>query len=77
MRTALSRTNIRDLASLARFRLSLRPSRPLREAFVFSDFYIRGPAQSRLPKLNFVLGLARCAGECTLARSPAAYGALK
>ena len=77
MRTALSRANIRDLASSVRFRSPLRPLLPLREAFVFSDFYLRGPAQCRLPKFNFVLGLARCARECTLARSQAAYGAFK
>jgi hypothetical protein len=40
-------------------------------------FYLLSLVQSRLPKFNFVLGLARCARECTLARSQAAYGAFK
>jgi len=51
MRTALSRANIRDLASSARFRLSLRPLRPLREAFVFSDFYLRARLNLVCPNL--------------------------
>jgi len=56
----------------------LRPLRPLplREALCLRGF-LQTLVQSRLPKFYFVLGLARYAGECTLARSRAVCGVFK